>query len=82
MFCKKCHKRITKEVKTVNAYKNSCACLDNFQCQAVLTNTEINGYVNSLSKNRRLGKINRRNERLVNKIIATAIANEYNKHIN
>ena len=76
MFCKKCHKKIIKEVKTVSAYKNTCLCSDNFSCYTILTNTEMRGYHNSSYKKRKSNKIKKRNEKLENKMIDAAITNE------
>ena len=76
MFCKKCHKRIIKEVKTVNGYKNSCKCFENWSAYVVLNNTELNGHNNSTPGKRKNNKIKKINEKLENKIIAAAIANK------
>ena len=76
MFCKKCHKKIIKEVKTVSAFKNNCTCFENFPSYVVLNNTELNGYHNSVKARRKRNKIKKDIEKIENKIITAAIANE------
>ena len=67
MFCKKCHKRIIKEVITVNVFKNNCTCSKNFSSYVLLDNTELNGYHNSVTGKRKSNKIKKDMEKIENK---------------
>ena len=63
MFCKKCHKRIIKKIKTVNTFKNTCSCSDKLTPCSILTDTEMNGFLNSYEKKRKIKKMKKMNEK-------------------
>ena len=71
MFCKKCHKKIIKEVKNIHNFFNSCHCHYNTSSEAIITNTKLTGITNSLPviKRKRIterseNKIKRKNKKI------------------
>ena len=53
MFCKKCHKRVIKEVKSFHEMKNRCVCGNQYLVTVPQEGTELTGVKNVLSTQNR-----------------------------